>query len=87
MPDIDLFILFRTLLFVFLTIYAVLTLASTIARVWALFAGADSARQVLRLYVSYQLLTIQLKPVRGELAQMAFWAMMLGVLWWLHTLI
>jgi len=87
MPEIDLFIAFRTMLFVFLTIYTVLMLVGTIRHLWSLFIGADPTREIMRVYLTYQLLTIRTKPVRGELAQMAFWAMILGVLWWLHTLI
>ncbi|MFQ5807907.1 MAG: hypothetical protein ACE5I3_15790 [Phycisphaerae bacterium] len=87
MPKFDLFIFFRTTLLVFLTIYSLLLLSSGIWRLGALFAGSDSTRQMLRLYVSYQLLTIRLKPVRSELSQIVFWLLMLACLWWLHTLI
>jgi hypothetical protein len=87
MPELDLFAFFRTTLFVFLGVYSVLLLCSSLWRLWALFAGSDRTKQMLRFYVSYQLATIRLKPLRGELAQIAFWLSMLACLWWLHTLI
>ena len=87
MPEVDLFILFRTMLFVFLGVYSLLLLASTIWRLVALFAGSDPSKQMLRLYVSHQLLTIRFKPVWGELLQIAFWLAILVGLWRLHTLI
>ena len=87
MPEFDLFTFFRTTLFIFLGLYSALLLVSTVWRLRALLSGSDSGKQMLRLYVSYQLLTIRLRPLRGELVQIAFWLTMLGVLWWLHTLI
>lgn len=87
MPEFDLFIFFRTTLVIFLTIYSLLLLSSTVWRLTALLSGSDPRKQMLRLYVSYQLLAIRLGPARGELAQIAFWLLMLGSLWWLHTLI
>jgi hypothetical protein len=87
MFELDLFIFFRTMLFVFLTVYALLLLISSLWRLWALFAGSDREKQMLRLYISYQLLTIRLKPLRGELVQIAAWLAVLAGLWWLHTLI
>ena len=87
MPELDLFTFFRTMLFVFLAVYSVLLLSTSIWRLRGLFSGSDPTKQMLRLYVSYQLVTIRLKPLRGELTQIAFWLVMLSCLWWLHTLI
>ena len=87
MADFDPFILFRALLFVFLTIYTVLMLASTGWRIYDLFTGDDPGKQMLRLYVSYHLLTIRLRPVRDELFQIAGWLLLLLGVWWMHTLI
>ena len=87
MPELELFTFFRTTLFFFLAVYSILLLSTSIWRLTALFSGGDPRKQVLRLYVSYQLLTIRLRPIRGELIQIAFWLMVLGSLWWLHTLI
>ncbi|MFQ6048800.1 MAG: hypothetical protein ACE5K7_05500 [Phycisphaerae bacterium] len=87
MSKFDPFIFFRTALFVFLAIYSVLSLGSTVWRLKGLFAGGQATKRMLRLYVSYQLLTIRLRPARSELAQIVFCLMLLSVLWWLHRLI
>ncbi len=87
MLDFDLFILFRMLLVVFLTIYTVLTLISAGWRIYDLFTGDDPSKRMLRLYVSYHLVTIRLAPVRDELCQTTGWLLLLLGLWWLHSLI
>ncbi len=87
MAEFDLFIFFRTMLVTFLTIYALLVLSSTLWRLKRLFAGERPDRQMLRLYVSYQMLTIRLGPVRGELLQFGFWLLIVLYVSWLHTLI
>jgi hypothetical protein len=87
MPELDLFAFFRSTLVVFLTIYSLLLLSSGIWRLVGLFRGSDQSKQMLRLYVSYQMLTIRLAPLRGELIQIAFWLALLALLSWLHTLI
>jgi hypothetical protein len=87
MAGFDLFIFFRTMLVVFLMIYGLLVLGSGIWRLTGLFAGHDPGRQMLRLYVSYQVLTIRLAPLRGELLQIALWLVVLFCVWWLHGLI
>lgn len=87
MPELELFTFFRTILFVFLAAYSILLLSTSIWQLTALFSGSDPKKQMFRLYVSYQLLTIRLRPLRGELIQIAFWLMVLGSLWWLHTLV
>jgi hypothetical protein len=85
--EFDLFIFFRMTLFVFVGIYSILMLLSTIRRLIALLAGDDPRKNMLRLYVSYNLLTIRIAPLRGELIQIAFWSAGLLLVWWLHTLI
>jgi hypothetical protein len=87
MAEFDPFIFFRELLVTFLTIYTLLVLTSTIWRLKRLFAGEQPDKQILRLYVSYQMLTIRLAPLRGELLQIGFWLVILLCVWWLHTLI
>ena len=87
MGDFDVFIFFRTMLVTFLTIYALLTLSSTLWRLKGLFAGEHTDKQMLRLYVSYQMLTIRLEPLRSELLQIGLWLLILLYVWWLHTLI
>ena len=87
MAEFDLFIFFRTTLVIFLTTYAALMLGSVVGRLVSLFGGEDPQKQSLRLYVSYQLLTIRLTPVRGELLQIALWLALLVGIWRLHALI
>lgn len=87
MAEFDLFIFFRTTLVIFLTTYALLVLGSTVWRLKRLFAGDDPSRQMLRLYVSYQMLTIRLAPLRAELVQIGFWSLVLVCVWWLHRLV
>lgn len=87
MAEFDVFIFFRTTLVTFLMIYSLLVLSSTIWRLKSFFAGDEADKQILRLYVSYQMLTIRLKPARGELLQIGFWLLMLFCMGWLHTLI
>jgi hypothetical protein len=87
MDGFDLFIFFRTTLLIFATTYSVLMLSSGIWRVVRLFGGENPRKQMLRLYVSYQLVTIRLRPVRGELLQLALLLVMLVCIWRLHALI
>jgi len=87
MTEPDLFIFFRTLLFLFLGAYSLLLLASGLWRLRLLLSGPQTPRQLLRLYLSYQLLTIRLRPLRGELLQIGLWTLMLCLVWWLHTLV
>jgi hypothetical protein len=87
MPDFDLFTFFRSALFLFLGVYSLLLLLSTIGRLHALLSGSDARKQMLRVYLSYQVLTIHVKPFAGELAQIAGWLIVLGMLWWLHRLV
>jgi hypothetical protein len=87
MPGLDLFTFFRTTLFIFLGIYSLLLLVTGLLRLKALFSGSDRTKEFLRLYVSYELLTIRLKPLRGELVQIAVLVCVLAGVWWLHTLI
>jgi hypothetical protein len=85
MADFDLFILFRSALVIFATIYSVLLTVSGMWRLVRVFAGADPKKQMLRLYLSYQLLTIRLAPVRSELIQIALWLTLLVGIWRLHS--
>lgn len=85
--EFDFFLFFRMTLFVFLTIYTALMLLSGIRRLIALLGGEEPQKDLLRLYVSYHLLTIQLAPIRGELIQIACWLAVLLLVWRLHALI
>ena len=80
----DAFYLFRNLLFVALTVYTVITMAHTAWQVGRLLHGDDPRRRLLRVYLSYQLLSFRVQPLWGELLQIAFWCTILAWLWWLH---
>ncbi len=85
MKEFDLFVLFRTLLFVALTTYTVLVTVSGLRRVVGLLRGRDPRQRLLRAYLGYQLVSLRLRPLAGELLQIAFWATMFLCVWWLHT--
>ena len=87
MHDLDAFQLFRTLLFIGVTAYTVITTLESAVRTVALLAGRDPQRRLLRAYVGYNLVTFRLSPLTGELLQIAFWTTILLILWWLHTLL
>lgn len=85
MESLDPFAVFRNTLFVALAIYTLVTTAMSVARVFVLLRGHDPRRQLLRVYLSYQLLSIRLRPLAGELWQIVLWCAMLLLIWWLHT--
>ncbi len=87
MHDLDAFLLFRTLLFIGVTVYTVIATLESLVRTLALLAGRDPKRRLLRAYVGYNLISFRLQPLTGELLQIALWTTILLVLWWLHTLL
>ncbi len=87
MDKLDLFILFRTLLLVALTTYTVLLTAHGLRRLLGYLGGRDPQKRMLRVYLGYQLVSIRLRPLAGELCQIAFWVTMLAALWWLHRIL
>jgi len=84
MDQVDPFAVFRTTLFIALTTYLVLTTSATMWRVASLLRGSDPQRRFLRLYLSYQLVTVRFKPLADELFQIGCWLAALTGLWWLH---
>ncbi len=85
MTDFDSFILFRSLLWFVLTTYTVLLTVTGLRRLLAALHGRDPQKRMLRDYLGYALVSVRLRPLAGELCQIAFWVTMLAVLWWLHT--
>ena len=83
--ELDLFTVFRSTLFLFLAIYAALTLLSAVWRVRRVLAGTDPGKRLLRTYMAYQVVTVRLRPLAGELLQIGFWSALLVVIWWLHA--
>ena len=83
--ELDPFTVFRSTLFLFLAIYAVLTVWSAAWRVRRVLAGTDPGKRLLRTYLAYQVVTVRLRPLAEELLQIGFWSALLVVMWWLHT--
>jgi len=84
MPDLDPFVFFRTMLIVALSIYCGLMGVGTLVRLRTLLAGDEPSRRLARLYLSYQLVTIRIRPLAGELVQIGIWTAVLIALWRLH---
>jgi hypothetical protein len=80
----DPFLIYRTSLFIALAAYYVVTTAGGVWRVVALLRGSDPHRRLLRTYLSYQLVSFRVRPLAGELLQIAFWCTILLVIYWLH---
>ena len=80
MADFDPFAFYRTLLFVFLSVYTVLTLVSGALRLWALLRGQSTTKRFVRLYLSYQLVSIRVRTFWRELLQIGLLlAMLVGI--------
>ncbi len=85
MPErLDVFIVFRTVLFVALTCYYGLTAVGTIVHIWRLLRGSDPRRRLLREVIAYLLASIRLRPLATELAQIALLILVLVSIWRLH---
>jgi hypothetical protein len=87
MTELDPFNVFRTALFLGVGAYTVLTTLGTIWRVVGLLRGRDPRKRLLRSYLSYQLATVSLRPLAGELAEIACWLAALIGIWRLHDLV
>ena len=85
--ELDLFTLFRGILFLFLMIYAALMAGTAIWHAVEHLRGTDRVQETMRVYVTYQLLTVRFEPLRGEFLQIGGWLVMLALVWWLHGLI
>ena len=82
--ELDLFVTFRTAVFVGLVIYAGLSLSATAWQVVAFFRSDDPKVRWVRRYVTYQLVSMRLSPLAGELFQIALLIAVLGTIWWAH---
>lgn len=87
MTDFDPFAFYRTLLFVFLGVYTMLTLVSGTVRLWGLLRGETKAKRLLRLYLSYQLISIRLRVFWRELLQIGVLVGMLVAIAALHRMV
>jgi hypothetical protein len=81
------FIVFRSALFAALTIYYTVMVLATGLMMLRWLRGEDPYRRLLRTYVSYSMCSIRLRPLAGELLEIAFWTTILVVIWWLHQVI
>ncbi|MFO0840073.1 MAG: hypothetical protein U1D55_16320 [Phycisphaerae bacterium] len=80
----DVFEVYRTALFLALTIYYAIVTVASAWQVALLLRGNDQARRFLRVYLGYQLLSIRIRRFAPELVQMAAWTIALGLLYWAH---
>ncbi len=80
----DPFVLYRSVLFAALAVYTGLTTGIGAWRVAMLLRGDDPQKRLLRLYLSYQLVSVRVRPLMGELWQIALWCLVLLLIWWLH---
>ena len=85
--EIDVFILYRTALFFFLGTYTLLLTTTTVVRLVGVLSGTQRSKELLRLYVAYQLLSVRLRPLAGELFQISLYLAALLAIWRLHKLL
>ena len=85
MTPIDPFDVFRTTLFIGVAAYTLLTAVGTVWRVVGVLCGNDPNKKLLRTFLSYQLVTVRVRPVAGELLDLVLWLSVLLGIWWLHT--
>jgi hypothetical protein len=85
--EIDVFIFYRTALLFFLGTYTLLLTTTTVVRLVGVLSGTHRSKELLRLYVAYQLLSVRLRPLAGELFQISLWLAALLVIWRLHKLV
>ncbi len=85
MSSLEPFYLFRTSLFVAVSVYTGLSLFSSITRVVGILRGTDPRTRLLRAIVAYELLSFRLRPLTGELLGISLWFAALLFVWWLHA--
>ena len=84
MADLDLFYTFRTAIFIGVAVYSGISLASTAWFLVAYLRSDDPRMRFVRRYVTYQLASVRLTPLAGELFQMVLLLAALGSIWWAH---
>jgi hypothetical protein len=85
--EIDLFYFFRGVIFLFLAIYTLLAIVSSILRAYSAFAGDSNINRLVRVYASYQLISIRPRRFAGDILQIALLIAACVSVWWLHKLI
>ncbi len=84
MPELDLFFTFRTAMFVGVAIYSGISLAGTLWFVVSFLRSDGAQMRFVRRYVTYQLASVRIAPLSGELCQIALLLGALGSVWWAH---
>lgn len=84
MLELDPFTVFRTALFVALTLYYAITMGVMCFQGVRLLLGHDPRTRLVRAYLSYQLLTVRVRPLASELFQILVWTAVLFLLYGMH---
>ena len=84
MAELDLFFTFRTAMFVGVAVYAGISLAGTLWFVVSFLRSDDAHMRFVRRYVTYQLASVRIAPLSGELFQIVLLLGALGSVWWAH---
>ena len=87
MDPVDPFWVFRTGIFFVLGVYTILVTTVTIFKIAHLLRGRDPRKALLRAYLSYQLVTIRLRPLAADLLEIALWLVVLFGIWRLERAI
>lgn len=82
--DTDFFGVYCLTLYAGIIVYTVVSAGMTAVQTAALLRGAEPQRRLLRTYLLYLLVSVRLRPLAGELAQIGLLTAALGGLWWLH---
>lgn len=80
----DPFAVFRTALFIGLTVYYAVDMTLFTVRGLGLITGDDPRRRLVRAYLSYLLVTVRIGPLAGELRDIAVWTLVLLLLYGMH---
>ncbi len=81
----DLFEMWRWLLCVVCTVYALVVTGRSLWGWIEYFSGRDRTRVILRNYVLVQLLRVRLRPLAKELSLIGFWLILLAIVLSQHT--
>lgn len=82
--DTDYFGVYCLTLYAGIIVYTVVSLGLTAVQTAALLRGDEPRRRLLRTYLLYLLVSVRLRPLACELAQIVLLTAALAGLWWLH---
>lgn len=86
MPDIDVFTLWRWMLFIVVTIYTLIVLGQTLWGYYAWLWSGDRYTTILRRYVLVHTLRVRAGTFGPDLAVCGLLCVVLGLLAWLHVM-